>query len=325
MKICIYGAGAIGGLLGAKLARAGEEVSLIARGAHLEAIRARGLKLIGPEEEFVVHPRSSDSSAEIGAQDYVVLALKAPAVGGIIDRLQPLLGPETTVVMAINGVPWWYFYGLEGPYRDRRLPIIDPDERQWRGIGPERVLGCVVYPAAEVVEPGVIRHIAGDRFSLGEPDGSRSERALALSRALIKAGLKAPVRPDIRTEIWVKLWGNVAFNPISALTGATLRQICADPQTRALARAIMTEAEAVAKALGVEMPIDVERRIDGAAAVGDHKTSMLQDFERRRPAEIDAIVGAVAALGDVVQLPTPTIEAVYALVRQKAVLLGLYP
>jgi 2-dehydropantoate 2-reductase len=325
MKICIYGAGAIGGLLGAKLARAGEEVSLIARGAHLEAIRSRGLKLIGPEEEFVVRPRSGDSAADIGAQDYVVLALKAPAVGGIVDRLQPLLGPATTVVMAVNGVPWWYFYGLEGPHRDRRLPIVDPADRQWRGIGPERVLGCVVYPAAEVVEPGVIRHIAGDRFSLGEPDGSRSERALALSRALIKAGLKAPVRPDIRTEIWVKLWGNVAFNPISALTGGTLRQICEDPRTRALARAVMTEAEAVAKALGVEMPIDVDRRLDGAAAVGDHKTSMLQDFERRRPTEIDAIVGAVAELGDIVQMPTPTIDAVYALVRQKAALLGLYP
>jgi 2-dehydropantoate 2-reductase len=325
MKICIYGAGAIGGLLGAKLARAGEEVSLIARGAHLEAIRSRGLKLIGPEEEFVVRPRSGDSAADIGAQDYVVLALKAPAVGGIVDRLQPLLGPATTVVMAVNGVPWWYFYGLEGPHRDRRLPIVDPDDRQWRGIGPERVLGCVVYPAAEVVEPGVIRHIAGDRFSLGEPDGSRSERALALSRALIKAGLKAPVRPDIRTEIWVKLWGNVAFNPISALTGGTLRQICEDPRTRALARAVMTEAEAVAKALGVEMPIDVDRRLDGAAAVGDHKTSMLQDFQRRRPTEIDAIVGAVAELGDIVQMPTPTIDAIYALVRQKAALLGLYP
>lgn len=325
MKICIYGAGAIGGFVGARLARAGEEVSLIARGAHLEAMKARGLKLLSEEGDFTVTPRCTANPAELGQQDYVVLALKAPAVAGIVDQMQPLLGPRTAVVMAVNGMPWWYFHGVQGALRDHRLKTVDPDDRQWRGIGPTRVLGCVVYPAAEVVEPGVVRHQSGDRFSLGEPDGSKSERVQNLSRAMIAAGLKAPVKPDIRTEIWVKLWGNVAFNPISALTGGTLKRICDDPSTRSLARSIMNEAEAVAGKLGVKMPIDVERRIEGAAGVGEHKTSMLQDLERARPTEIDAIVGAVAELGDVVGVDTPYIDAIYALVRQKAALLGIYP
>jgi 2-dehydropantoate 2-reductase len=325
VKICIYGAGAIGGFIGARLARAGEEVSLIARGPHLAAMKAKGLKLLSEEGDFTVTPRCAADPAELGPQDYVVLALKAPAVAGIVEQMQPLLGPKTAVVMAVNGVPWWYFHDLDGPWRDRRLKTVDPDDRQWRGIGPGRVLGCVVYPAAEVAEPGVVRHQSGDRFSLGEPDGSKSDRAVALSRAMIAAGLKAPVKPDIRTEIWVKLWGNVAFNPISALTGGTLKRICEDPSTRALARSIMNEAEAVANKLGVKMPIDVERRIEGAAGVGEHKTSMLQDLERGRPTEIDAIVGAVAELGDVVGQDTPYIDAIYALVRQKAALLGVYP
>lgn len=325
MKICIYGAGAIGGFIGARLARAGEEVSLIARGPHLAAMKASGLKLLSEEGEFTVTPRCSADPDELGPQDYVVLALKAPGVAGIVDRMQPLLGPKTAVVMAVNGVPWWYFHGVEGALRDHRLKTVDPGDKQWRGIGPDRVLGCVVYPAAEVVAPGLVRHQSGDRFSLGEPDGSKSERVQALSRAMIAAGLKAPVKPDIRTEIWVKLWGNVAFNPISALTGGTLKRICDDPSTRALARSIMNEAEAVANKLGVKMPIDVERRIDGAAGVGEHKTSMLQDLERGRPTEIDAIVGAVAELGDVVGVDTPYIDAIYALIRQKATLLGVYP
>jgi 2-dehydropantoate 2-reductase len=325
VKICIYGAGAIGGFIGARLARAGEEVSLIARGPHLEAMKARGLRLLSADGDFTVTPRCTADPAELGPQDYVVLALKAPAVAGIVDQMQPLLGPKTAVVMAVNGMPWWYFHGIDGALRDRRLKTVDPDDRQWRGIGPDRVLGCVVYPAAEVVEPGVVRHQSGDRFSLGEPDGSKSDRVQALSRAMIAAGLKAPVKPDIRTEIWVKLWGNVAFNPISALTGGTLKRICDDPSTRALARSIMNEAEAVAARLGVTMPIDVERRIEGAAGVGEHKTSMLQDLERRRPTEIDAIVGAVAEVGDIVGQETPYIDAIYALVRQKAALLGVYP
>ena len=289
MKICIYGAGAIGGLIGAHLARIGENVTLIARGDHLAAMRARGVRVTGQSGDFAVHPRVTDDPVEEGPQNVVIVALKAHQVAAIADRMAPLLGPETVVVMAVNGVPWWYFHGIEGPLRDRRLKSVDPDGKQWDLIGPRRALGCVVYPAAEIVAPGEIRHIVNDRLSLGEPDGSRSARARLLSRALIKAGFKCPVKTDIRTEIWVKLWGNVAFNPVSALTGATLKAICADPGTRAAARAIMNEAEAVANKLGITMPIDVESRIDGAASVGEHKTSMLQDFERGRPIELDAI------------------------------------
>jgi 2-dehydropantoate 2-reductase len=325
MRICVYGAGAIGGLIGARLAQAGEDVTLIARGAHLAAMRERGLRLLSDAEEATLSPKTAANAAEAGEQDYVIVALKASAVAGVVAAMQQLLGPRTAVVMAVNGMPWWYFHGLDGPWRDRRLMSLDPEDKQWQGIGPDRVIGCVVYPAAEVVEAGVIRHISGDRFSLGEPDGSRSPRVEALSQAFIRAGFKAPVKTDIRTEIWVKLWGNVAFNPISALTGGTLRQICTDPVTRALARRIMDEAEAIAAEFGITMPIDVERRIDGAAGVGDHKTSMLQDFERGRPIELDAIVGAVAELGRLVDLPTPAIDAVFALTRQRALLLGLYP
>ena len=325
MRICIYGAGAIGGLIGARLAQAGEDVTLIARGPHLAAMRERGLRLLADGKEAILRPKFAATAAEAGPQDHVIVALKASAVAGAVEAMQPLLGPTTAVTMAVNGLPWWYFHGLEGPWRDRRLMSLDPEDKQWAGIGPDRVIGCVVYPAAEVVEPGVIRHISGDRFSLGEPDGSRSSRVEALSQAFIRAGFKAPVKTDIRTEIWVKLWGNVAFNPISALTGGTLRQICTDPTTRALARRIMGEAEAIAAEFGITMPIDVERRIEGAAGVGDHKTSMLQDFERGRPIELDAIVGAVAELGRLVDLPTPAIDAVFALTRQRALLLGLYP
>jgi 2-dehydropantoate 2-reductase len=324
MKICVYGAGAIGGLLGGRLAKAGFDVTLIARGPHLEAMRSRGLRLIGEGEAFTVPVRATDDAAEAGQQDYVIVALKAAAVAPVAEKLCPLVGEETAVVMAVNGLPWWYFYALEGPFRDRRLASLDPGDKQWNAIGPERVIGCVVYPAAEVAEPGVIRHVAGDRFVLGEPDGSRSGRVESLSRAFIAAGFKAPIKTDIRTEIWVKLWGNVAFNPISALTGATLRRLCEDAGTRALARRMMDEAEAVAARLGIKMPIEVERRIAGAASVGEHKTSMLQDLERGRPLELDAVVGAVAELGRMVEVPTPTIDAVFALLRQKAMLLGLY-
>jgi 2-dehydropantoate 2-reductase len=325
MKVCVYGAGAIGGLIGAHLARIGKDVTLIARGAHLAAMRAKGLRVSGASGDFTVNPRVTDDPVEAGRQNFVIVALKAHQVAAIADRMAPLLGPETVVVMAVNGVPWWYFHGIEGPLRDRRLSSVDPDGRQWDLIGPQRVLGCVIYPAAEIVAPGEIRHIENDRLSLGEPDGAKSARARLLSRALIKAGFKSPVKADIRTEIWVKLWGNVAFNPISALTGGTLKAICADPGTRAVARSIMNEAEAVAVKLGITMPIDVESRIDGAAAIGEHKTSMLQDFERKRPIELDAIVGAVAELGDIVGVETPMVDAIYALTRAKAVAAGIPP
>ncbi|MES1152709.1 MAG: 2-dehydropantoate 2-reductase [Dongia sp.] len=324
MKFAIYGAGAIGGLIGAHLARIGEDVTLIARGPHLAAMRERGLKVSGHSGDFTVKPKAIDDPIEAGPQDYVIVALKAHAVASIAEKMAPLLGPKTAVVMAVNGVPWWYFHGLEGPLKDRRIPMVDPGDRQWKHIGPDRVIGCVVYPAAEVTAPGEIRHVENDRFSLGEPDDSRSSRVLALSKALAKAGFKAPVKTDIRAEIWVKLWGNVAFNPISALTGGTLKSVCTDPLTRATARAVMGEAEAIANKLGITMPLPVEKRIDGAAAVGEHKTSMLQDFERGRPVELDAVVGAVAELGRLVGQPTPMIDALYALVRHKAIRAGLY-
>jgi len=319
MKICIFGAGAIGGYMAAKLAHAGgTEVSVVARGPHLAAMQGRGLVLRAGGEQIVTHPRVASDARELGAQDYVVITLKAHSVPGALPQVLPLIGANTAVVMGVNGVPWWYFYGLAGPYENRRLASIDPGDEQWQKITPERVIGCVVYPAAEVPEPGVIELVEGDRFSLGEPDGSRSERVTKLSEALIRAGLKAPVRPRIRDEMWVKLWGNLSFNPISALTHATLGQIVADDGTRAVARAMMLEAQAVAEKLGVKFPIGVDKRIEGAGAVGAHKTSMLQDLERGRPMEIEALVGAVAELGRVTATPTPTIDTVLALIRLRA-------
>lgn len=323
MKICIYGAGAIGGYLGVQLALAGEDVSLIARGPHLEAIQADGLKLLIAGEERTAQLTATDDPAQLAPQDYVIVTLKAHSVPGVVDAMQPLLGAETAVVTAVNGVPWWYFYQLEGPWQDRTLDSVDPGGKQWRDIGPERAIGCVVYPACEVPEPGVIQHVSGDRFTLGEPSGEKSDRVKVLSRALINAGFKAPVR-RIRDEIWVKLWGNLCFNPISALTHATLDLVATEPGTRAVARAMMLEAQAIGERLGVHFSVDVDKRIDGAAAVGAHKTSMLQDLERGRPMEIDALVTAVQEMGRLVDMPTPTIDIVLSLVQQRARQAGCY-
>lgn len=318
MRICIFGAGAIGGYMGAKLAQAGAEVSLVARGPHLAAMQARGLTLIEEGQTTTVPVRASGDPAELGPQDYVILTLKAHSVPAVVPQILPLLGPGSTLVSGVNGLPWWYFHKAGGPLEGTRLASVDPGGVQWDGFGPDRVLGCVVYPAAEVAEPGVIRHIEGNRFSLGEPSGEKSARAVALSEALAAAGLKAPVRPRLRDEIWVKLWGNLSFNPISALTHATLDVLCTDPGTRGVARAMMLEAQAIAETLGVKFPIDVERRIDGGAAVGAHRTSMLQDLEAGRPMEIEALVGSVAELGRLVGVPTPTVDTVLALVRLRA-------
>lgn len=325
MKICIFGAGAIGGYMAVKLVQAGADVSLVARGPHLAAMKENGLTLIEEGGERVTVPvTASDDPAELGPQDYVIITLKAHSVPPVVDKMKPLLGPDTTIVSGVNGVPWWYFHKLDGPYEGTRLASVDPGDAQWNGFGPDRVLGCVVYPAAEVIEPGVIKHIEGNRFSLGEPDGSKSDRAQALSQALASAGLKAPVRPRIRDEIWVKLWGNLSFNPISALTHATLDVLCTDPGTRAVARGMMLEAQEIAEKLGVKFPIDVERRIDGGAAVGAHRTSMWQDLDAGRPMEIDALVTAVQELGHLTQTPTPTIDTVLALIRLRARTAGLY-
>ncbi len=318
MKIAVYGAGAIGGLLGARLAASGVEISLIARGAHRAAILEHGLSLRGAEGDLNMRLPCVEDPTELGPQDYVLIALKAHSVPAIVPRLPALFHAKTAVIWAVNGVPWWYFHGLAEPYRDRHISAVDPDGSQWHVITPERVIACVVYPACEVVAPGVIQHIEGDRLVLGEPGGDKTARVTALSDALRAAGFKAPVRREIRDEIWIKLWGNLSFNPISALTGATLDVICTTPGTRAVARAMMLEAQAIAAALGVRFPIDVERRIDGAAAVGAHKTSMLQDLERGRPLETDALVAAVAELGRMVGVATPTIDTVLALIELRA-------
>jgi 2-dehydropantoate 2-reductase len=323
MRICIYGAGAIGGYLGAQLSLAGEDVSLIARGPHLEAMRRDGLRLRIADEERVAHPLCTSDPSEAGTQDYVIVTLKAHSVPGIVDAMQPLLGEDTAVVSAVNGVPWWYFYKLEGPWEDRRVESVDPGGTQWERIGPERAIGCVVYPACDVPEPGVVQHISGNRFTLGEPCGDKTERVMRLSKALINAGFKAPVR-RIRDEIWVKLWGNLCFNPISALTQATLDVVATEPGTRAVARAMMLEAQAIGEKLGVRFGVDVDKRIDGAAAVGAHRTSMLQDLEKGRPMEIDALVTAVQEMGRMVGVPTPAIDVVLALVQQRGRVAGCY-
>ena len=324
MKVCIFGAGAIGGYMGVKLAKAGADVSLVARGPHLAAMQEKGLTLIEEVETTTVPVTASDDPAALGVQDYVIVTLKAHSVPPVVSKMAPLIGPNTTIVSGVNGVPWWYFHKLEGAHEGTRLDSVDPGNVQWDGLGPDRVLGCVVYPAAEVIEPGVIKHIEGNRFSLGEPDGSKSERAQALSKILANAGLKAPVRPKLRDEIWVKLWGNLSFNPISALTHATLDVLCTDEGTRAVARNMMVEAQEIAERLGVKFPIDVDRRIAGGAAVGAHRTSMLQDLDQGRPMEIDALVASVQELGRVTGVTTPTIDTVLGLIRLRARTAGLY-
>lgn len=324
MKICIFGAGAIGGYMGVKLAQAGADVSLVARGPHLAAMQKNGLTLIEEDQTTNVPVTASDNPADLGVQDYIIVTLKAHSVPPVVSKMAPLIGEHTTIVSGVNGVPWWYFHKLGGELDGTRLASVDPDNAQWDGFGPDRVLGCVVYPAAEVIEPGVIKHIEGNRFSLGEPDGSKSDRAVALSQALSQAGLKAPVRPKLRDEIWVKLWGNLSFNPISALTHATLDVLCTDDGTRQVARNMMVEAQHIAEALGVKFPIDVDRRIAGGAAVGAHRTSMLQDLDQGRPMEIDALVTSVQELGRVTGIATPTIDTVLALLRLRARSAGLY-
>jgi 2-dehydropantoate 2-reductase len=319
MKICIFGAGAIGGLMGAKLAAKGDvDVTFIARGPHLAAMREHGVKLISEGTERIVHPRCVESATEAGPQDYVLVTLKAHSLPSAAKQMQPLLGPDTAIVSAVNGIPWWYFHGLGGAYEGRIVQSVDPDGQVSALLPPSRAIGCIVYPAAEVTAPGVIDHSYGDRFSLGEPDGSRSPRAQALSEALIAAGFKAPVRPKIRDELWVKLWGNMAFNPISALTTATLDVLTGDEGQRGVARAMMLEGQRVAEALGVRFAIDVDKRIAGAAEVGAHKTSMLQDLERGRPMEIEALLGAVVELADWVGEAAPISRTVLALVRARA-------
>ncbi|MEJ1159985.1 2-dehydropantoate 2-reductase [Prosthecomicrobium sp. N25] len=325
MKVCIYGAGAIGGYMAVMMKRVGVDVSLIARGPHLEAIKQKGLTLLINGETITERMPAAKDPAEIGPQDYVIVALKAHQAWESAEAMKPLLGPGTAVVTAQNGVPWWYFHGIEGQYSDLRLMSVDPDNRQWDAIGPERVIGCTVYPATEITEPGVIKHIYGDQFGLGEPSKQITPRVEALAAAINKSGLKAKIYPDIRNDIWLKLWGNLCFNPISALTHATLDIVATDPGTRTLARNMMIEAQRIGARLGVHFRVDVDRRINGAAKVGAHRTSMLQDLDKGRPLEIDALLTAVQEMGRLVELETPYIDSVLALVQQMGRVKGVYP
>jgi 2-dehydropantoate 2-reductase len=314
MKISVVGAGAIGGYLGAKLALAGEDVTFIARNRNLEAIRSTGFRLILEDgtEQHAPTARAVQRMAEAGPQDVVLITLKAHQLRDVLPDLRALFGPQTMVVTMINGIPWWYFHKLAGPYEGRSLSSVDPDGLIAAHIEPERVIGSVVYPAAELVEPGLVKVIEGNRFTLGELDGSRSERIEALAQVMMKAGFKSPVSRDIRSEIWLKLWGNLSFNPISALTHATLADICRHPLTRGLAASMMGEAQAIGEKLGVQFKVSLDKRIAGAEAVGAHKTSMLQDVEHGRALELEALVGSVVELGRITDTATPHIDAIYA-------------
>lgn len=324
MKICVVGAGAIGGYMGVKLALAGNDVTLIARGAHLEAIKKNGLKLILEDgtEQHAKDVKATSVLAEAGPQDIVILALKAHQVAPVAKDLRALFGPDTTLVATQNGIPWWYFQKHGGEFEGRRVEAVDPNGEIMAAIEVERIVGCVVYPAAEIAAPGVIRHIEGNRFSVGELDGAETPRIKRIAEVFTQAGMKAPILSNVRAEIWLKLWGNLSFNPISALTHATLVDICQFPLTRALAAAMMTEAQTIANKLGIQFRVPLEKRIAGAEAVGKHKTSMLQDIEAGRPIELEALVGSVVELGRLTQTPTPHIDAVYACTRLLAKTLG---
>ncbi|OJY17054.1 MAG: 2-dehydropantoate 2-reductase [Myxococcales bacterium 68-20] len=325
MRICIFGAGAIGGHLGVKLALAGADVTLIARGKNLEVIQKDGLTLVEGETRHTVHPRCVAKASEAGPQDYVIVTLKANALPSAAADVAALLGETTAVVSAVNGVPWWYFHGLDGPYRDRIVESVDPGGIVTRHLPPSRAIGCIVYPAVEVLAPGVVVHGYGDRYGLGEPDGTKSERVQRLSEMFGAAGLKAPVSTHIRTEMWIKLLGNLSFNPVSLLTGATLDRIVGDADTRDVCRTMMLEGKSVGEALGTRFGMSVDRRLEGAAGVGEHKTSMLQDLERGRPVELDALLGAVVELAALAGVEVPMCKAVFALARQRASLAGCYP
>jgi 2-dehydropantoate 2-reductase len=325
MKIAIFGAGAIGGYLAVKLHQAGADVSVIARGPHLAAMRERGLTLKSEGQTLTVRLPCTDKAEDAGAQDYVIVTLKANGLTPAAPEIAKLMGPQTALVTGINGVPYWYFYGQDGPWRDRRIESVDPGGGLWDLLPPRQVIGCIVYPAAEVIEPGVVEHTYGNRFSLGEPDGSKSPRVEALSQMLVKAGLKAPVRSNIRDEIWVKLWGNLAFNPLSALTSSTLDRLAFRPDLRAMARCMMEEAQVVGEALGAKFAVSIDKRMDGAGEIGAHKTSMLQDLERGRPMEIDALLGAVVELAELTGKQTPLCKTMLALVRERARQAGCYP
>jgi 2-dehydropantoate 2-reductase len=318
-RICVFGAGAIGGYIGARLAKAGEaDVSLVARGPHLAAMQANGLTLKQGGEAFAVRPRLAERGEELGHQDFVIVTTKAQGLTNALDAIAPLLGPDTAILFAQNGLPWWYFYRHGGPHDGRRVDSVDPGGLIWQRLGPERAIGTVVWQAAELEAPGVVVHGYGDRMPLGEPSGQATPRVERLSKLLTTAGLKSPVKPKLRNEIWLKLWGNLSFNPVSVLTNGTLADLAADAGTARVIAQMMEEAKAVAEGLGVQFPVSVAERVAMASRVGQHRTSMLQDVDAGRPTEIDALLGAVIELAGLQNMVTPALKIVYDLARFRA-------
>ena len=317
MKICIMGAGATGGYLGAKLINAGLDVSLVARGAHLEAMQKTGLTIIENEKEITCTPKCSDSMEELGKMDFIFITLKAYSIPGVVKEIAKMFDENTSVITAYNGIPWWYFFKTGGQFNNYRIKCIDPDNTQWNLITPERIIGCVVYPATEIIRPGVIKHMEGNRFSLGEPSGVQSERISRISKALVSAGLKAPIRNNIRKEIWTKLIGNLAFNPLSVITGETLDVLISKKENKEIAYAAMQEASLIMDKLKIPLNISIDQRIEGAAKVGAHKTSMLQDYEKGKELELDALVVAVKEIGDLLSIKTPTIDKILYEVKER--------
>tara|TARA_B100001765_G_scaffold190729_1_gene137625 strand:+ start:90 stop:1058 length:969 start_codon:yes stop_codon:yes gene_type:complete len=317
MKICIVGAGATGGYLGVKLINAGFDVSLVARGAHLTAMKKKGLTLIENDKEITCSPKCSDSMKELGKMDFIFITLKAYSINGLVEEISTMFDENTSVISAYNGIPWWYFFGAEGQFKNYRIKCIDPENIQWNVITPERIIGCVVYPATEIIEPGVIKHIEGNRFSLGEPNGAQTERISRISKAMARADLKAPVRKNIRQEIWMKLIGNLAFNPLSVITEETLDVLLLNEENKKTAYEAMKEATSIMDKLNVPMSISIDQRIEGAAKVGSHKTSMLQDYEKGKELELDALVVAVKEIADLLGIKTPTIDRILHTVTEK--------
>ena len=317
MKICIVGAGATGGYLGFKLINAGFDVSLVARGAHLKAMKNKGLTIIENDKEISCFPKCSESMSDLGKMDYIFITLKTYSIPGLVNEISTMFKENTAVITAYNGIPWWYFFNIEGPFKNYRIKCIDPNNIQWNTITPERIIGCVVYPATEIIEPGVIKHIEGNRFSLGEPGGIQTERILTLGKALVKAGIKAPIRSNLREEIWTKLIGNLAFNPLSVISGKTLDILASKHEYRTIAYDAMQEANLIINQLGIKLKISIDQRIEGAAKVGAHKTSMLQDYEKGKELELDSLVVSTKEIGNLLGIKTPTIDKILYEVEKK--------
>jgi 2-dehydropantoate 2-reductase len=324
MRVAVLGAGAIGAYVGAALARGGTEVHLVARGENLDAMRRNGVKVLSDRGDFEAHPPATDDPSEIGPVDFVFLGLKANSYATSGNLLNPLLHEDTAVIAAQNGIPWWYFHGVDGPYAGRQIETVDPGGSVTAVIPPERAIGCVVYAGTELEAPGVVRHLEGTRFTIGEPNRTVSERCKQFSEAMIAGGLKCPVEEDVRDEIWVKLMGNVAFNPLSALTRSTMAQICRHDDARQLVATMMAETLEIAEAVGAHPQISIEKRLAGAERVGEHKTSTLQDLEAGKPLEIDALLGAVHEIGRQVDVPTPVVDGLLGLTRLLGATRGLY-